>query len=66
MGKDRRANLYIRADADLIERGKRYAASQGKSLSRLVEEHFLKLLEEADKESQPENGAHRSAEVLSR
>jgi hypothetical protein len=41
----RRANLYIRADAEVIERGKQYAASQGKSLSRLVEEYFLKITE---------------------
>lgn len=45
-------NLYIRADAELIERGKQYAASQGKSLSRLVEEHFLKITQDdADREA---------------
>lgn len=43
-----RVNLYIRADAEVIERGKRYAALQGKSLSRLVEEHFLRLTEGDD------------------
>ena len=43
-----RANLYIRADADLIARAKRYAAEQKVSLSRLVEEHFLQLIAEDD------------------
>jgi hypothetical protein len=64
--KRSRSNLYIRADTDLIERGKRYAASQGKSLSRLVEEHFLKLIEQDEKVSQAEDGAHKSADALSR
>jgi hypothetical protein len=41
-----RANLYIRADADVIARAKRYAAEQKVSLSHLVEEHFLKLIAE--------------------
>ena len=43
-----RANLYIRADADVIARAKRYAAEQNVSLSRLVEEHFLKHIAEGD------------------
>lgn len=54
----RRANLYIRADAELIERGKRYAASQGKSLSRLVEEHFREITkDEAGEFSENEHPA---------
>ncbi len=58
MRKRLRANLYIRADVDVIARAKRYAAEQKVSLSHLVEEHFLKLI--AEDESVEAQGADLS------
>ncbi|MEM1358690.1 MAG: DUF6364 family protein [Bacteroidota bacterium] len=38
-------NLTLRLDQKVIELGKRYAKEQGTSLSKLVEQHLLKLVE---------------------